>query len=87
MAVYAHPSRSLPLRFHLSSCGQGCLVIFFSNFLALMIKAELARPDSHSSTVFAVILIIVNVLFFLSIWWNSYASAKAVFSRKHVQVS
>ncbi|CAM9503472.1 unnamed protein product, partial [Ectocarpus sp. 12 AP-2014] len=63
----------------------GCLVIFFTKFLALMIKANVASPDSRSSEVYAVVLIIVNVLFFLSIFWNTWASAKASVSRRHVQ--
>ncbi|CBJ26637.1 adhesin-like protein [Ectocarpus siliculosus] len=63
----------------------GCLVIFFTNFLALMIKANVASPDSRGSEVYSVVLIIVNVLFFLSIFWNTWAAAKASFSRRHVQ--
>ncbi|CBJ26634.1 hypothetical protein Esi_0040_0002 [Ectocarpus siliculosus] len=64
---------------------QGCLVIFFTNFLALMIKANVASPDSRGCEVYSVVLIIVNVLFFLSIFWNTLAAAKASFSRRHVQ--
>ena len=67
-------------------CKQGCLVIFFTNYLALMIKAELASPDSNSATVYAVGLVIVNVCFFLSIWWNALATVRATFSGSHVQV-
>ncbi|CAM9940108.1 unnamed protein product [Ectocarpus sp. 4 AP-2014] len=63
----------------------GCLVIFFTNFLALMIKANVASPDSRGSAVYSVVLIVVNVLFFLSIFWNTWAAAKASFSRRHVQ--
>ncbi|CAN0485487.1 unnamed protein product, partial [Ectocarpus sp. 12 AP-2014] len=64
----------------------GCLVIFFTNFLALMIKANVASPDSRGSEVYSVVLIIVNVLFFLSIFWNTWAAAKASFSRRHDMV-
>ncbi|CAN0058299.1 unnamed protein product [Scytosiphon promiscuus] len=63
----------------------GCLVIFFTNFLALMIKAEVADEDSRGSAVYSVVLIVVNILFFLSIFWNTWAAAKASFSRRHVQ--
>lgn len=62
------------------------MVIFFTNFLALMIKAEVANPDSRGSTTYSVVLITVNVLFFLSIWWNAFATIKAVFSTTNVQV-
>ncbi|CAM9462085.1 unnamed protein product, partial [Ectocarpus sp. 12 AP-2014] len=63
----------------------GCLVIFFTNFLALMIKANVASPDSRGCEVYSIVLIIVNVLFFLSIFGNTWAAAKASFSRRHVQ--
>ncbi|CAM9959510.1 unnamed protein product [Hapterophycus canaliculatus] len=63
----------------------GCLVIFFTNFLALMIKAEVANEDSRGCAVYSVVLIVVNILFFLSIFWNSWAAAKATFSRRYVQ--
>lgn len=65
---------------------QGCLVILFTNFLALVIKAGVASKDSSGSAAYSVALIIVNVLFFLSIWWNAWATAKATFSRRHAQV-
>lgn len=65
---------------------QGCLVILFTNFLALVIKAGVASKDSSGSAAYSVALIIVNVLFFLSIWGNAWATAKATFSRRHAQV-
>lgn len=65
---------------------QGCLVILFTNFLALVIKAGVASKDSTGSAAYSVALIIVNVLFFLSIWGNAWATAKATFSRRHAQV-
>ena len=65
---------------------KGCLVIFFTDFLALMIKAEVADKDSTSSTIYAVALIMVNIMFFLSIWWNTWATIKATFSRRGFQV-
>ena len=65
---------------------QGCLVIFFSNFLALLIKAKVADVDSDGATAYSVGLIIVNIFFFLSIWGNTFATIKATFSRSHVQV-
>lgn len=75
-----------PLAILCESNTQGCLVIFFTNFLALMIKAEVANPESNGSAVFAGVLIMVNVLFFLSIWWNTWTIIKATFSKGHVQV-
>lgn len=65
---------------------KGCLVTFFTNFLALMIKAEVADERSASSAIYAVVLITVNVLFFLSIWWNSWATITAIFSKRSFQV-
>lgn len=65
---------------------QGCLVILFTNFLALVIKAGVASKDSSGSAVYSVALIIVNAMFFLSIWWNAWTTAKATFSRSHAQV-
>lgn len=61
-------------------------MIFFCNFLALMIKAGVAHPEDSSTEVFAVILVIVNICFFLSIWWNAYASARVMCSLSHVQM-
>lgn len=63
---------------------QGCLVIFFTNFLALMVKAEVAESDSNGSTLYAVALVIVNVLLFLSVFWNIWASTEAMFSDTQV---
>lgn len=51
-----------------------------------MIKAKVANPDSRGSTAYSVVLIIVNVLFFLSVWWNAWAMMSAAFSRRHIQV-
>lgn len=65
---------------------QGCLVILFTNFLALVIKAGVASKDSSGSAAYSVVLIVVNVMFFLSIWWNAWTTAKATFSRSHAQV-
>lgn len=74
----------------LSSIGhrffQGCLVIFFSDFLALMIKAEVTDADSNGSALYSVCLVAVNVLLVLSVWWNIWATTSALFSRSHVQV-
>ena len=67
-------------------CEQGSLVIFFTNFLALMIKAEVTDQNSNSATLYSLGLIIVNIFFALSIWWNTFATIKAIFSRRHVQV-
>ena len=65
---------------------QGSLVIFFNNFLALVIKANVADADSDGATAYSVGLIIVNIFFFLSIWGNTLATMKETFSRSHVQV-
>lgn len=64
----------------------GCLVIFFSIFLALMIKAGIVDVDSITSTTFGVALVVVNVLLFLSIWLSSWVSAGAMFGEDHVEV-
>lgn len=68
-------------------CKQGCLVIFFMNFLALIISADVADPDSGGLAAYAIGLVAVNIFFVvLSIWWNTWATIKAMFSQKHVQV-
>lgn len=61
-------------------------MILFTNFLALVIKAGVANKDSSGSAAYSVALVIVNIMFFLSIWWNAWATAKATFSRRHAQV-
>ena len=61
-------------------------MIFFTNFLALVIKAEVADKNSAGSAIYSAVLIIVNVMFFLSIWWNTWATMKATFSRRGFQV-
>ncbi|CAM9792189.1 unnamed protein product [Ascophyllum nodosum] len=63
----------------------GCLVIFFTNFLALMIEANVTESDSNDATVYSIVLIIVHILFGLSIWGNTLATIMATFSKKHVQ--
>ena len=68
-------------------CKQGCLVIFFMNFLALIISADVADPDSGGLAAYAIGLVAVNIFFVvLSIWWNTWATIKAMFSQRHVQV-
>lgn len=68
-------------------CKQGCLVIFFMNFLALIISADVADPDSSGLAAYSIGLIAVNIFFVvLSIWWNTWATIKAMFSQRHVQV-
>lgn len=42
-----------------------------------MIKAEVADPESRGSMIYAFVLIVVNVLFFISIWWDMWLSIKA----------
>ena len=51
-------------------------MIFFSNFLALTIKAEVASANSSGSAVYSVVLVVANALFFLAIFGNSWAAAK-----------
>ncbi|CAM9587167.1 unnamed protein product [Ectocarpus fasciculatus] len=63
----------------------GCLVILFTNFLALVIKSGAADKDSSGSAAYSVALVVVNIMFFLSIWWNACATAKAMVSRSHAQ--
>ncbi|CBJ32402.1 adhesin-like protein [Ectocarpus siliculosus] len=63
----------------------GCLVILFTNFLALVIKSGAADKDSSGSAAYSVALVIVNIMFFLSIWFNACTTAKAMFSRSHAQ--
>lgn len=61
-------------------------MIFFTNFLALMIKAEVADEHSRSSAIYSIVLIMANVMFFLSIWANTWATIKTTFSRRGFQV-
>ena len=61
-------------------------MIFFTNFLALIIQAEFADQNSSSSAVYSALLIMVHVMFVLTICWNSWATMRATFSRRHVQV-
>eukprot|EP00904_Undaria_pinnatifida_P010819 jgi/Undpi1/6868/HiC_scaffold_21.g09344.m1 len=67
----------------------GCLVIFFTNFLALIIQAELADKDSSGSAVYSALLILVHVFFLLSICWNSWTTVRSTvettFGRRHLQ--
>ncbi|CAM9452577.1 unnamed protein product [Choristocarpus tenellus] len=60
----------------------GCMVIFFTNFLALMIQAEVASPDSDSGIIYSVLLVLVNLLLVLSVWWQTWVTISAIFSRK-----
>lgn len=59
----------------------GSLVIFFTNFLALLIKAGVADPDSKGSVAYAVALIAVDIFF---VTWVTII--QAMFSQRHVQV-
>lgn len=61
-------------------------MILFTNFLGLVIKAGVASKDSSGSAVYSVALIAVNVMLFVSIWWNAWTTANATFSRSHAQV-
>lgn len=66
---------------------QGSLVIFFTNFLALILHAELADAESSSSEVYSVVLVMIHVLFILSIGWNSWVTMKATLSGDDVKVT
>ena len=61
-------------------------MIFFTNFLALMIKAEVADEHSAGSAIYSVVLILVNILYFLSIWWNTWATTRLACTRRGFQV-
>lgn len=65
---------------------QGCLVVFFTNFLALIIQAEVAQADSSSSAAYSVVLIIVQMLFVLSIFYSSYTETRAGLNITYPQV-
>ena len=65
---------------------KGCLLIFFSNFLALTIKAEVASPTSSGSTVYSIVLVICNLLFFLAVFLNTWAATKEAVANKDVAV-
>ena len=64
---------------------QGSLVTFFTNFLALMIKAEVADKNSNDAMLYSLGLVIVNIFFVLSICWNTWATIKVFLSPRHVQ--
>lgn len=51
-----------------------------------MIKVGIADANSRTSTLFSVLLILINVLLFLSIWCNTWASIGALLSSRHVEV-
>lgn len=65
---------------------QGCLLIFFTNFLALTIKAGVASPDSSGSSTYAVVLVIANACFFLAAFSNTWFLAKDAMAKRHVTV-
>eukprot|EP00752_Nemacystus_decipiens_P010943 g9725.t1 len=62
----------------------GCLLIFFTNFLALTIKAEVASPESSGSTAYSVVLVIANVCFFLAAFSNTWFVAKDAMAKRAV---
>ena len=65
---------------------KGCLLIFFSNFLALTIKAEVASPTSSGSTVYSIVLVICNLMFFMAVFLNTWAATKEAVANKDVTV-
>ena len=65
---------------------QGCLLIFFTNFLALTIKAEVTSPDSHAGTAYSVVLVIANVCFFLAAFSNMWLADKDVIANRYIPV-
>lgn len=65
---------------------KGCLLIFFSNFLALTVKAEVASPNSSGSAAYSNVLVIVNLLFFMSVFVNTWAATQEVVANKDVAV-
>ncbi|CAM9127983.1 unnamed protein product [Choristocarpus tenellus] len=64
----------------------GCLVIFFTNFLGLMIKAEVAVTESDESAIYAVLLIIANVFLLISVWCSTWVSLSAALRPKNIQL-
>lgn len=51
------------------------MIIFFTNFLGLVIETETIEDDSTSSAVYAVILVIVNFCLFLATVWDIVADS------------
>ena len=65
---------------------QGCLLIFFTNFLALTIKAGVTSPESSGSTAYSVVLVIANACFFLAAFSNTWFVAKDLIGKRDVTV-
>ena len=65
---------------------QGCLLIFFTNFLALTIKAGVTSPESGGSTAYSVVLVIANACFFLAAFSNTWFVAKDLIGKRDVTV-
>lgn len=59
--------------FHVFFC-QGCLTIFFSNFLGLMAKADVSDEDAQSQETYGLLLIAVHVLMVIAILAQAYIS-------------
>lgn len=51
-----------------------------------MIEVEVTQAEGSSAQIYAVILIILNVLFFLSIWWNTFAKMYSTIKAKGIKV-
>ncbi|CAM9662612.1 unnamed protein product, partial [Choristocarpus tenellus] len=54
----------------------GCVIIFFSNFLGLLIKVNVSEEDNISQKIFGVLLIIVNIGLLFAIWGTTYYGAQ-----------
>ncbi|CAM9559605.1 unnamed protein product, partial [Choristocarpus tenellus] len=54
----------------------GCIIIFFSNFLGLLIKVDVSEEGNVSQEVFGVLLVIVNIALLFAIWGTTYFSAQ-----------
>ncbi|CAN0240311.1 unnamed protein product [Pylaiella littoralis] len=55
----------------------GCIVIFFSNFLALMAKADVSDEEAQSQEVFGIVLIAVHASMVIAVIAQVYVSMQA----------
>lgn len=53
---------------------QGCIVVFFSNFLALMAKADVSDEEAQSQETFGLLLIAVHAAMVIAVVSQAYLS-------------
>lgn len=53
---------------------QGCIVVFFSNFLALMAKADVSDEKAQSQETFGLLLIAVHASMVIAVIAQAYIS-------------